>query len=71
MGIPLIRGRLVAHGDHGVAHAMSQQAQEIGICMALGADAPAVIRRMVGQTLKWIGAGSFSARAARSPLGGC
>src|ERR1039457_1250319 len=40
-----------------IAHSVSQRTREIGIRMALGADAPAVIRTMVWQTLKWIGAG--------------
>jgi putative ABC transport system permease protein len=40
-----------------IAHAVSQRTPEIGIRMALGADAPAVIRTMVWQALKWIGAG--------------
>ena len=40
-----------------IAHAVSQRTREIGIRMALGADAPAVIRTMVRQTLMWVGAG--------------
>ena len=40
-----------------ISHSVSQRTREIGIRMALGADAPAVIRTMVWQTLKWIGAG--------------
>jgi putative ABC transport system permease protein len=40
-----------------ISHAVSQRTREIGIRMALGADAPAVIRTMVWQALKWIGAG--------------
>jgi len=40
-----------------IAHAVSQRTREIGIRMALGADASSVIRTMVWQTLKWIGAG--------------
>jgi putative ABC transport system permease protein len=42
-----------------IAHSVSQRSREIGIRMALGADAPAVIRTMVRQTLMWIGAGLF------------
>ena len=37
-----------------VAHAVSQRRREIGIRMALGADAPAVVRAMVRQTLRWV-----------------
>ena len=40
-----------------IAHSVSQHTREIGIRMALGADAPAVIRTMVWQTLLWVGAG--------------
>jgi predicted permease len=40
-----------------IAHSVSQRTREIGIRMALGADAPAVIRTMVWQTLLWVGAG--------------
>jgi len=40
-----------------IAHAVSQRTREIGIRMALGADAAAVIRTIVEQTLTWIGAG--------------
>jgi ABC-type antimicrobial peptide transport system permease subunit len=42
-----------------IAHSVSQRSREIGTRMALGADAPAVIRTMVRQTLMWIGAGLF------------
>jgi putative ABC transport system permease protein len=42
-----------------IAHSVSQRSREIGIRMALGADAPAVIRTMVRQTLMWIDAGLF------------
>jgi ABC-type antimicrobial peptide transport system permease subunit len=40
-----------------IAHAVSQRTREIGIRMALGANAPTVIRTMVWQALQWIGAG--------------
>jgi putative ABC transport system permease protein len=42
-----------------IAHTVSQRTREIGIRMALGADAPAVIGTMVRQTMVWIGAGLF------------
>ncbi|MGD0668611.1 MAG: ABC transporter permease [Bryobacteraceae bacterium] len=42
-----------------ISHAVSQRTREIGIRIALGADAPSVIRTMVRQTMLWIGAGLF------------
>ena len=40
-----------------ISHAVSQRTREIGIRMALGADARSVIGTMVRQTLMWAGAG--------------
>lgn len=40
-----------------VLHSVSQRTREIGIRIALGADAPSVIRTVVQQTLGWVGAG--------------
>jgi len=39
-----------------VAHLVPQRTREVGIRMALGADAPALIRTMVGEALQWISA---------------
>ena len=52
-----------------IAHSVSQRTREIGIRMALGADAPAVIRTMVWQTLMWVGAGLTLGAAGALAIG--
>ena len=42
-----------------VSHSVSQRTREIGIRMALGADASAVIGAVVRQVLAWVAAGLF------------
>ena len=54
----LIAALLAAVGTYGImAYSVSQQTREIGIRMAMGADASAVVRVVLGHGVKLIAAG--------------
>jgi ABC-type antimicrobial peptide transport system permease subunit len=47
-----------------LAYSVSQRTQEIGVRMALGADARSVVRLVVGSALGWVGAGAAAGLVA-------